>query len=92
MKIKKEHLEHMQTEIDKLLANSGGADWVVSRYELGQFPNSEKVIDLQERFCFDLMYAAGLTKYVCDTVYSYANDNHLYTALKNICPKVVRKY
>lgn len=92
MKVKKEHLEHMKTEIDKLLANSGGAGFVVSRYESGKFPNSEKVNDLQKRFCFDLMYSAGLTKFICDNIYPYANDSHIFTALKAICPKVNRKY
>lgn len=92
MKIKPEHLEHMKSAIEQLLVNSGGAEYVVQRYESGQFPRADVVKDLQKRFCFDLLYSAGLTSFVCGTIYSYANDNHLYTALKSICPKVERKY
>lgn len=92
MKIRKEHIEHMKAQIDKLLEISGGVDFVVSSYERGAFPHSEKVKDLQYRFCFDLLYGAGLTPWVCSEIYLYANDNHLYTALKSICPIVVKKY
>ena len=92
MKIKKEHLEYMQKEIQQLIEKSGGESFVVEKYETGQFPNSEKVQDLQQRFCFDLLHASGLTSFVCKEIYSYANDAHLFTALKSICPNVIRKY
>ena len=92
MKIKKEHSEYMQKEIQKLIEKSGGESFVVEKYESGQFPNSGKVQDLQRRFCFDLLHASGLTSFVCNEIYSYANDTHLFTALKNICPKVIKKY
>jgi len=47
---------------------------------------------LQTRFNFDIMYMAGLTKWICDNLYPYANDDHIATALKRICPKVTRRY
>ena len=61
-------------------------------YELGKFNNAAKVKDLQIRFCFDISHFCGLTKYFCKEIYSYADDNHIYTALKKICPKVIRKF
>lgn len=89
MKITTEHYNHIKQEIDKLLAANPEA---VARYERGEFPRSEKTQDLQRRFCFDVMYAAGLNKWVCDNIYSYANDDHIYTALRKACPKVTRKF
>lgn len=89
MKIKQQHLTHIQNEINKVLAANPNC---ISQYESGNFHNSDKVKDLQKRFCFDLSYAAGLDGWVCDNIYTYANDEHYYTALKAICPKVTKKY
>lgn len=89
MKIKPEHFEHLKTEIEAILSKY---DRVVDEYERGHFPNSEKVKDLQRRFCFDVLFGAGLSRWVSDNLYSYMNDDHLYTALKAICPKLVRKF
>ena len=89
MKITKEHLKHMQSAINRVLINNPK---VVGMYEEGNFHNADRVKDLQKRFCFDLSYAAGLTKFYCETIYKYCDDTHIYTALKAICPKVVRKY
>lgn len=91
MKIKPEHLQYMKAEIDATLAIYG-ADALVTAYSNGEFHNADKVKDLQKRFCFDLLYCAGLVSWVCDNVYSYADDDHLFTALKAICPKVERLY
>ena len=89
MKIKPEHFEHMKTTIDGYLKRHEG---IIGLYEQGLFVRSDRVKDLQTRFNFDLMYMAGLTRYVCDNIYPYANDDHVMTALKRICPKVERKY
>ena len=89
MKIKPEHLNHMRTAIDKTLAANPD---IVSRYENGLFPRAGKVRDLQSRFCFDLFNMAGLTPYACKTLYDYANDTHILTALKTIAPKLERNY
>jgi hypothetical protein len=87
MKIKQEHYDHMKQEIDKLLTPE-----LTKAYEEGRFVNSQRTKDLQTRFCFDLMYMAGLTRYICENVYDYATDDHVFTALKRICPTVERKY
>ena len=89
MKIRKEHLEILKIEIDQVLAKYPN---LVNEYESGQFPRSEKVKDLQKRFCFDLLYGAGMNKFVCDELYQYMDDSHLYTALKSVCPQVSRNY
>lgn len=64
-------------------------------YEIGDFPRSDKVQDLQCRFCFDMWYAVPAHKRnpIMDKVYEAGcNDNHLYTVLKRILPKVERKF
>lgn len=83
MKIKPEHLEHMRKRIAVLLSLNPE---LVKAYQEGNFPNSDRVKDLQKRFCFDLCFMAGLTPWICEHVYPYANDDHVYTALKAVCP------
>jgi len=92
MKIKPDHLKILKTEIDKILEKHNTNNILINEYETGNFDRSKDVKDLQKRFCFDLLYGAGLMKFVCDTLYIYMNDDHLYTALKKVCPKVTRKY
>ena len=89
MKIKNEHFEHLKGEIESLLEKYPG---IVYEYQTGNFPRSDKVKNLQKRFCFDIVYGAGLSKWVSDNLYPYMNDDHLYTALKRIVPTVERKY
>jgi hypothetical protein len=91
MKITNEHLEYMRAGIDKLLAGKAKAK-AVFYYEHGMFERSEDVKDLQKRFCFDLIRSAGLSMFICNELYNYLDDSHIYTALKRICPKVTRKY
>ena len=87
MKIKKEHLDYMRLEINKTIEKHG-IENIIKMYREGNFPGADKVQDLQKRLCFDLMYYSGLTNFVCSNIYKYANDEHLYTALKTICPKI----
>jgi len=92
MKIQPIHYAHLKQQIDALLASHNANGELIQAYEQGRIPRADKVKDLQRRFCFDLLHAAGLTPYVCDNLYSYLHDAHLYTALKSICPPVVRNY
>ena len=89
MKIKAEHLQHLKAEIAPILLKY---DRLIEEYETGQFPRSEKVKDLQKRFCFDLLHGAGLSRWVSDNLYPYMNDSHIYTALKAICPTIERRF
>jgi len=82
----------MKTMIDNYATSCGGWQNIIDDYENGRFFNSAKVNDLQTRFNFDMMYNAKLTDYVCETIYTYAHDKHIETALKSICPKVIRRY
>ena len=91
MKIKKTHYNYIKKEID-LMFKKYNKDKLVEEYNKGLFPRSDKVKDLQKRFCFDMSFGAGLNKYICNNLYSYMNDEQLYTALKAICPKVSKDY
>lgn len=89
VKIKPEHRDYLKSKINLVLIEQAQ---LPALYEAGNFPRSESVKDLQKRFCFDLLNLAGLVPWVCTEIYPYANDDHLYTALKSVCPTVVRKY
>ncbi len=79
MKIKPEHLAHMQAAIQPL-------DTVGRRqlYLESRFPNADKVRDINKRYRWDLLQSACLTSWLCDTVYPYAHDDHIDTALRSI--------
>ena len=81
MKIKPEHehLAHMQAKIAPL-------DTPERRklYLEGKFPNASKVTNLNMRYRWDLLHAAGLTDWLCKTVYPYGHDEHVDTALRSI--------
>lgn len=91
MKIKPEHFAHIKAAIDTTIAKHGEAA-IIAAYETGNIPRADKVKNLQERLCFDLLHYSGLTPWVCDNIYTYANDDHLFTALRKICPTVTRRY
>ena len=92
MKMKKEHYDHLNKEITTILNKYNDKGQLIHEYEDGQFARSKDVKDLNKRWCFDLLYGAGLTTYACDVLYPYLNDDTIYTALKRICPTLARKY
>ena len=71
MKIKPAHYAHMKAEIGALSDEEKALCRPIE-------PNKEKL------FRWNLCYRAGLTRYICDNVYSYADDTHIDTALRNI--------
>jgi hypothetical protein len=83
MTITTDHLNHMRAAIVPL-------DTPERReaYRTGNFPRADKVKDLNTRYRYDLLYASGLNPWLCSTVYSYANDTHIATALKAIVPQL----
>ena len=91
MKITKENFATLKKSIEQLLTNYPN---VVEQYETGGFVRAEKVKDLQKRFCFDLLHCAGLKEWTRDTLYGENNlsNEHIYTALKRICPTVIKRY
>ena len=92
MKITQEHYQYMSDAIQGVLIKYNSNGELIAEYECGLFPRADKTKDLQKRFCFDLLYGAGLNSWVCDNLYSYLDDTHIYTALKSICPQVVCNY
>lgn len=89
MKIQGEQLQHIQKEIKTVLDENPG---IAARYEAGNFPRADLVKDLQKRFCFDLFYAAKLHQWAGANLPRDVHDDHIYTALKTVCPKVTRRY
>ena len=91
MKIEKSTLDMMKQKMDAMAESHGGWEHLIETYETGAFPRSEKVKDLQQRFAFDMYYnTPGLNAVIC--MMPGINDEHIYTALRAICPKVVRRY
>jgi hypothetical protein len=39
-----------------------------------------------KRYQWDITYKAGLTAYICETLYKYLDDTHIQTALNRIIP------
>ncbi len=75
-KIHPEHYDHMKAAMSGLFheADDRRAQIVVEG----------KAQDVEKRLRWDLSYAAGLTPWICDNIYPYANDDHIDTALRNI--------
>jgi len=69
MKILPSHLAHMRAAIAPL-------DTIERRAAYAGLSD--------KRYQWDLSYAAGLTRFFCDTLYSYCDDTHIQTALRNI--------
>ena len=88
MKMLTEHFDHMKREIDAVLFQYNQKNKLVEEYQRGEYPRAEFTKDVQKRFCFDLMFDAGLSKFASDHLYTYLDDDHIFTALKAICPKV----
>lgn len=44
--------------------------------------------DVEKRLRWDLMYAAGLTGWLCDEIYKYADDTHFDTALRKAMSEI----
>jgi len=84
LKITDIHFNQLQVAVNKVIADN---PTLVERYRNGDFPRVQTVKDLQRRFGFDVLYAAKVRDLVSE-IYEYANDDHIYSALKAILPKV----
>jgi len=71
MKIKPEHFEYIREKIMSLST----APTLHSYTAQGL---------TEKRWRWDLLYMAGLSRWICDNIYLYANDGHIDTALKRI--------
>jgi len=88
MKIKQHHFDYLKSQIDQTLATYNQHNELVREYEHRLFSRAESTKNIQRRFCFDVLWGSGLNKFVCDNLYPYLNDDHIYTALKSICPTI----
>lgn len=82
MKIKPEHYAHMRDAISNLVA-SRRTD-VESHASAIRSGLDERVKDTEKRIRWDLCHAARLSPFLCQSVYPYADDNHVDTALRKI--------
>ncbi len=85
MKMKQKHFDHIKESIDRLLTKHDKVK-LITAYETGQFPRSDKVKDLNKRFRWDLFYACEFKSL------SYLDNLHIDTALRKICPKIEKRY
>jgi len=85
MKIKPEHYAHIETYF-KLVDKKD----VLAHIEY--LKTDPRVKDLGKRLRWDIFYHCGLTRYACDTLYKYLNDDHIDTALKDIMKKQFNLY
>jgi hypothetical protein len=76
MKITPDHYEHLKAAIEPLAAE------ITDRREA--ILAEGRAQDVEKRLRWDLCHAAGLTRWVCDNLYPYCNDDHLDTALRRI--------
>jgi hypothetical protein len=77
MKISPAHYAHMKFALAKIPTNDVKA-------HRAHIISEGKAQDIEKRLRWDLSYAAGLTSWFCREIYSYANDDHIDTALRKI--------
>ncbi len=85
MKVTPAHREHMKEAMVKRM-QSYTPDALASYLE--SIKTDPRVKDWRKRYRWDLCHASGLTPWLCSTVYPYANDTHIDTALKAIMTEI----
>ena len=78
MKISKEHYDHMMEAIRPLMPKL--------EQHFAYIKGKSK--DPAMRLRWDAAHAAKLTSFFCDSVYPYANDEHIDTALRSIMREI----
>lgn len=81
MKVTQEHYQTLKQAIANISPEK------VNRHR-EQLKGDHRVHDVEKRLRWDLMYAAGLTQFLCSTLYKYANDDHIDTALKQAMKEI----
>lgn len=71
MKIKQEHIKYIQTAICK----DGSAPYLQEYISNGL---------TAKRWRWDLLNRANISKWICENIYPYANDDHIDSALRHI--------
>jgi hypothetical protein len=77
MKIKAEHKGHIQEALSRFSVEKVNAhrQFII---------NEGKAKDVEKRLRWDLLYYAGLSGWLVDNVYPYANDDHIDTVLRQL--------
>lgn len=78
MKIRPEHVAHIRAAVAKF-----DTDFHRSRYVAAGLSD--------KRFQWDCLHAAGLTPWVCSTLYQYLNDDHIDAALRAVIKPLQRE-
>ena len=78
LKIRPEHYEFIKNKFKEMYAHLEPPSFTHWRRVYKDAGLSEK------RFVWDLFWALDLSKFTCDVLYKYMNDDHLYSALRRI--------
>ena len=80
MKIRPAHYAHIRDAIRALKP-----DLAAARKALHQ---QGRAHDIEKCLRWNLSYAANLSQYICDNIYSYCDDDHIDTALRSIVREI----
>ena len=85
MKVTTEHRDYMAEKIRERVRTYPPE--ALATY-LSEIQADPRVMDWERRYRWDLCHASGLTPWICTTLYPYADDSHIDTALKSIVGKL----
>lgn len=74
--------EHYTVLVDALRQRMSTITPQMLRTYFEHLAHDPQVADPHKRLRWDLLHSAGLTPWLCDTLYTYLNDNHVDTALR----------
>ena len=75
MKIQSHHYQHLKPQIAKV---------DIQKVRLELLNSDKQPRNFQRRLQWDCLYAAGLSKWICDHLYPYMNDDNITAALNQI--------
>lgn len=78
MKIKPEHYNYMRQKTIGYISRNPGA---IAEHRAKLAPYSG---DIEKRIRWDVLRVACGMEWVCETLYPYANDTHIETALRTL--------
>lgn len=81
MKMTPEHYTYL---LDNLRRRMASLTPVQIRTYLKHLAEDPRVADPHKRLRWDLLHSAGLTPWLCDTLYGYLTDDHIDTALRRV--------
>ena len=77
MKLKREHYDHIKAAVSRLFHEVDLRRDAIVR--------QGRAKDVEKRLRWDLLFATpGMSRWICDNIYPYANDDHIDTALRRI--------